>query len=123
MANVTQPAFTPDDNYKNYVLTGETKRTDALGSIYIHKNDPKVVNKGVHLTNVQQAQGGYFPLLTDLSYNQRKNENGNYNYNAKTDHGTRPMHKTTFSLGNNYEQNNFITKHKTVISINFLIHL
>lgn len=101
----------------SYVMTGDTKRTDTIGNIYIHQNDPKVVNKGIYLTNVRHAQGGYLPILAPNNYNQRKYENGEYSYNDKVDHGTRPMHRTTFDLSHPSRNNeiSFITKHKLVI--------
>ncbi|CAF1059738.1 unnamed protein product [Brachionus calyciflorus] len=114
MADDTKSSFRSQDNnsHKNYVLTGETKRTDAVGNIYIHKNDPKVINKGIHITDVRQSQGGFLPMLADVDYYQRKSENSNKTYNAKTDHGARPMHKTTFNLGYQPEHNTFITKNR-----------
>jgi hypothetical protein len=30
------------------------------GTIYLYKNDPKIINKGVNVSNFQHAQGGYF---------------------------------------------------------------
>ena len=73
------------------------------GSIYLYKNDPHVVNKGVHVTNVSEAGGGFMPLLTDTPYSQRRFDNTRYNYNSRTDHGSRPMHRTTFSLNQQSE--------------------
>lgn len=93
-----------------YILTGDTKRTDAVGNVYIHKNDPKVINKGIHLTDARHAIGGTFPILSDTDYNQRKYDNTSYKYDAKTHHGTRPMHKTTFNLGYQTNQNSDLTK-------------
>ncbi|RNA40204.1 hypothetical protein BpHYR1_041446 [Brachionus plicatilis] len=115
MANEAQMKSLLNENKlpkANFVMTGDTKRTDAVGNIYIHKNDPKVVNKGIFLTDVLHAQGGYLPILASNTYNQRKQENGEYLYNARVDHGTRPMHCTTFDLGHQSNERNFITKHK-----------
>ena len=105
-------------------MTGETKRTDTIGNIYIHQNDPKVVNKGVFLTNVRHAQGGYLPILANNSYNQRTFGKGEYSYNDKVDHGTRPMHRTTFDLSHQPKnsEKNFITKHKMVLFYCFNIN-
>lgn len=117
-ANETQTKSTLSETEPlklNYILTGDTKRTDALGNIYVHKNDPKVVNKGIFLTDVRHAQGGYLPILADNTYNQRKYENGEYCYNARTDHGTRPMHRTTFDLNYQPREKNFTTKHQIVL--------
>ena len=36
------------------------------GSIYLYKNDPKVVNKGVNISDVRHAQGGGFFQLPYL---------------------------------------------------------
>lgn len=85
------------------------------GTIYLYKNDPKVVNKGVNITNVRHAEGGFMPLLTDTPYSQRKFDNKNYNYNARIDHGSRPMHRTTFSLSHQPDYSDFSTHNSSVI--------
>lgn len=66
--------------------------------IYIYKNDPKVVKKGVNITDVRYPQGGYLPLLTDTPYNERKFDNTSYKYDDRFHHGSRPMHRSTFTL-------------------------
>ena len=86
----------------------------SYSTIYIYKNDPKVVNKGVNVSNVNQAQGGYLPLLADSNYKDRKHNNLSYSYDAKKDHGSRPMHRTTFKMSYS-GQANFITKSRIVI--------
>jgi hypothetical protein len=85
------------------------------GSVYLYKNDPRVVNKGIHVTNVKQAQGGFAPLLAETDYNRRKFDNKSYAYNAKQDHGSRPMHKTTFSLSDQPDHRDFRTHNSYVI--------
>lgn len=115
--NIVPPARPHSENYfteKHFILTGETKRTDAVGNIYVHKNDPKVINKGIRITNVRHAQGGFFPLLAESNYNERKFDNKSYNYEAKIHHGTRPMHQTTFELGYQKYQNDYMTHNNFV---------
>jgi hypothetical protein len=36
------------------------QKPNISGSIYLYKNDPKIINKGVNVSNFQDAQGGYF---------------------------------------------------------------
>lgn len=71
------------------------------GSIYLYKNDPKVVNKGVNVSNFRHSQGGFLPLLGDSNYLDRKHDNTSYNYDDKIHHGSRPLHQTTFSIKHN----------------------
>lgn len=63
--------------------------------------------------NVKHAQGGFLPMLTDDSYKERKFDNLSYNYEAKFDHGSRPMHKTTFNLTQTNHNDN-LTHNKIV---------
>lgn len=93
---------------------------NQIGGIYLYKNDPKEVHKGVHITNVRQAQGGFAPLLAADDYKERKFDNTKYAYDSKAHHGTRPMHKSTLSLThvrpeyNNYQtHNNFVSIWRT----------
>jgi len=41
----------------------EIKKQNITGSIYLYKNDPKVVKKGINVSNFQHAQGGYSIFL------------------------------------------------------------
>jgi hypothetical protein len=89
----------------------------SIGTIYIYKNDPKLVNKGVNISNFRHAQGGYLPLLADSNYKERKHNNLSYSYDTKTDHGSRPMHRTTFKLSYS-AKNDYATKNKIVSTFN-----
>ena len=89
---------------------------DTMENIYIYKNDPKVVNKGVYISNFRHFEGGYLPMLHDSNFNQRK-MNNNYSYDDRIHHGQRPMHKTTFSLthdDSSNKNNTFITHNNIV---------
>lgn len=74
------------------------RRSEIEGRIYVHKNDPTVVHKGVNVTDVRLPQGGFLPQLTDTPYAERKHDNTSYAYNARIHHGSRPMHQSTLSL-------------------------
>lgn len=94
------------------------------GDIYIYKNDPKQVHKGVNITDVRQAQGGFLPLLAYTPYSQRRHDNTSYAYNARSDHGSRPMHQSTISLTHcdptNLTRNQFITQNDLVSPFSFV---
>ena len=89
--------------------------------IYIYKNDPKVVRKGVNITDVRYPQGGYLPLLlTDTSYNERKFDNTAYKYDDRFHHGSRPMHRSTLTLSHpssSYNSSSYDTQNNFVIFI------
>jgi len=71
--------------------------TNDYSQIYVHKNDPKLISQGINVTTLKHVEGGYMPFLNDNAYAQNKANRVEYKYNAKTSHGTRPMHQTTFS--------------------------
>jgi hypothetical protein len=90
---------------------------DTMENIYIYKNDPKVVNKGVYISNFRHFEGGYLPMLHDSNFNQRK-MNNNYSYDDRIHHGQRPMHKTTFSLShdsNDSSDKNIYITHNNIV--------
>ena len=96
-----------------------TNTNDTISAIYIYKNDPKQINKGLRISDVIHPQGGYMPILAESAYNERKLANSAYNYSNKVDHGTRPMHQSTFNFINNSSAGNvnvneFNTSNKTV---------
>lgn len=112
----------------NDIGVGEGGGGKIEGHIYIYKNDPKLVHKGVNITDVRQAQGGFLPLLAYTPYSQRRHDNTSYVYNARSDHGSRPMHQSTISLSHcepNQSKNQFITQNDLVktwfISLNRVI--
>ena len=101
---------------------------DTVSAIYLYKNDPKQINKGIRIADAIHPQGGYAPILAESLYNERKFTNTSYNYNNKIDHGSRPMHQSTFNFINNNKNNDsnineFKTSNKTVIFIKFYFKL
>ena len=86
------------------------RHTIENSSIYIHSNDPKVISKGINIDCLRHYEGGVLPYISDVPYDKRKTNNG-INYSNKTDHGSRPMHQTTFSLDKN--SNNSKSEFKT----------
>jgi hypothetical protein len=71
---------------------------DSISAIYLYKNDPKQINKGLRISDVIHPQGGYMPVLAEVSYDQRKFTNTSHRYDNKLDHGSRPQHKSTFNI-------------------------
>lgn len=69
-----------------------------ISSIYSYKNDPKQINKGVRMTNAINPQGGHIPILSETSYDQRRQDQNKFNYDNKSDHGSRPQHKSSFNI-------------------------
>ena len=101
-------------NHKNYEHTVTTNKPHINGSIYLYKNDPKVVNKGVNVSNFRHSLGGFLPLLGDSNYLERKLDNTSYIYDDKIHHGSRPLHQTTFSLKQIEQEPSSITQNKFV---------
>lgn len=83
----------------------------SIGTIYIYKNDPKQTRRGVNVSNFRHYEGGYLPLLADGNYRERKLDNTSYKYDAKCDHGLRPMHRSSFNLSQS-AKNEYVTKNK-----------
>ena len=101
-----------------------------IGTLYVYKNDPTAVRKGINVSNVIYPQGGYLPLLADNNYQDRKHDNVSYKYDSRVDHGSRRMHKSSFSLmhgeHNATNRSDFVPKNKTVIvffklGVNYLL--
>ena len=92
----------------------EPNTNDKISTIYVYKNDPKVINKGIRITDVRGYKSGYFPQLSESDYNQRKYTNTSYKYDTKIDHGTRPMHRSNFSISQS-TPNDYTTNNKIVI--------
>ena len=89
--------------------------SDSIGTIYVYKNDPKVINKGVNISNFRGAQEGFLPLLSDNSYQERKLDNVSYCYDDRLNHGSRPMHQNSFAIGSSAVKNDYLTKNRIVI--------
>ena len=80
---------------------------DTVSAVYLYKNDPKQINKGVRIAHMIHPQGGYTPILAESDYETRKTATTAYTYNNKLDHGSRPQHKSTFNiLADNSSQQN-----------------
>ena len=89
-----------------------------MAKVYPFCNDPKVIGRGVNIFDVHQAQGGFLPILDDLNYKSLKQQNNaNYKYDDKVDHGKRPMHRTTFELNSSPKEERFLTSNKVVSNI------
>ena len=84
---------TADPSHISYNNTNDT-----ISAVYLYKNDPKQINKGVRISDVIHPQGGYTPVLAEIPYDQRKFTNTSHRYDNKLDHGSRPQHKSTFNI-------------------------
>jgi hypothetical protein len=93
-------------------MDSSARHTNENSSIYVHSNDPKVVNRGVNIESLRHYEGGILPFISDTPYEKRKINNTNVNYTNKTDHGSRPMHQTTF-LVDQHPSHNTRTEYKT----------
>jgi hypothetical protein len=125
--STNEPATLQENNDNNSNIISPLKKfyepntNDKISSIYLYKNDPKVINKGIRITDVRGYQSGYFPQLSERDYHERKYTNTSYKYDTKLDHGTRPMHKSNFSISqsnpNDYSTNNKIV----IIFVSYLV--
>jgi hypothetical protein len=89
------------------------KTLDEYSKIYVYKNDPKLIGKGINATLIQSYEGAYIPFISEKSYIDRKSNV--INYDNKTSHGTRPMHQTTFTQHKDpIEKNDYTTSHQEV---------
>jgi hypothetical protein len=87
-----------------------------FSNIYIYDNDPKYVGRGMRVTSLKHYEngGGYFPFITDESYNDRKFSNIKYNYEDRKDFGIRPMHRSTVIEKDPRITDNYSTQSKNV---------
>ena len=53
-------------------------------------------------------------MLADGNYSERKLDNISYSYDNKTHHGSRPLHKTTFSYKHDENETKFVAQNKIV---------
>lgn len=106
--------FQSDKSLKSAPTKKIMQNHKNIGTIYIYKNDPKQTRRGVNVSNFRHYEGGYLPLLGDCNYRERKLDNLAYKYEAKSDHGSRPMHRSSFSLSQS-AKNEYVTKSKKVI--------
>lgn len=97
--------------------TPAANKNGIMGALYVYRNDPTVVRKGVNVSNVIYPQGGYLPVLADSNYQDRKHDNLSYKYDNRVDHGSRRMHKSSFSLTHGDQvpnKSDYVPKNKTV---------